>query len=350
MSSTPSATPVAAVAAVGSGTGHGVRQAIGLDVGGTKIGAAVVTDHGRILRSRQVPTPPQADADTTLAVLTDLVEQLVAEHPNVEAVGAGAPGMVRWPDGYIKWAPNNAYRNLALKDRLADATGLPVTVENDANAAAWAESRFGQGRGHGTIIVLTIGTGIGGGFIIDGDLYRGPTGFGAEVGHVLVNPSGRHQCGCGAIGCLEAEASGTALRRMGRELVDREPAGILARVADGGDVTGEIIFRAEQEGDPAAHDLFERLGWWLGVGIASLVNIFEPEIVIIGGGLAATGHALLAPTQTSYQRHAFARDLRELPPVVPAALGPEAGRVGAAALALAAISPAAIPRPVKEHA
>jgi glucokinase len=337
----PSAMPITADAE----TDGGVRTAIGLDVGGTKIGAAVVTDRGRILESQQVPTPPQADADTTVSVLTGLVRRLVAQHPAVEAIGAGAPGMVRWPDGYIRWAPNNAYRHLALKDRLATATGLPVAVDNDANAAAWAETCFGRGRGHRNVVALTVGTGIGGGVIINGELYRGCTGFGAEVGHNLVNPSGGHRCGCGAIGCLEAEASGTALQRMGREVAAREPAGTIARLADGGDITGEIIFRAVNEGDPAARDLFERLGWWLGVGVASLVNIFEPEIVIIGGGLAATGDALLAPTRASYRQSAFARDLRELPPVAPAALGPEAGVVGAAALALtvAALPQAAAP-------
>lgn len=328
----------------------GVRQAIGLDVGGTKIGAAVVTDRGQILESRQVPTPPRADADTTVAILTDLVDQLVARHPAVEAIGAGAPGMVRWPDGYISWAPNNAYRNLALKSRLAATTGLPVVVENDANAAAWAEARFGQGRGHRNIVALTVGTGIGGGVVINGDLYRGHTGFGAEVGHILVNPSGGHRCGCGAIGCLEAEASGTALRHLGREVAAQEPAGAIARLVDGGDVTGEIIFRAVQEGDPAARDLFQRLGWWLGVGIASLVNIFEPEIVIIAGGLVATGQSLLAPALVSYRQNAFARDLRELPPVVLATLGPEAGVVGAATLALTAAAPRAAARLAGEHA
>ncbi|SEG73835.1 glucokinase [Thermomonospora echinospora] len=312
------------------------RLGIGLDVGGTKIAGGVVTENGEIVHRLRVSTPPGADADTTVEVLRDLVDRLRDRHPEVAAVGAGAPGMVRWPEGHIEYAPNNAYRGLALRRRLAEATGLPTVVDNDANAAAWAETCFGKGKGRDNVIVLTVGTGIGGGLVLGGALYRGQTGLGGEVGHIIVNPVDGHECGCGAVGCLEAEASGTALRRMGRQAAEREPDGPIATLAAGTELTGEIVHQAARQGDPTAVDLFDRLGTWLGVGIASLVNVFEPELVIIGGGLVQTGDLLLGPARTAYGRYAFARDLRPLPPITTAALGNEAGIVGTAALALAA--------------
>ncbi|GAA4241023.1 ROK family glucokinase [Actinomadura meridiana] len=318
-----------------------LRTAIGIDVGGTKIAGAVVTGRGDLVEARHVATPAHADAEQTVAVLAAMAGDLTARYPDVETIGVGAPGMVTWPTGHIASAPNNAYRDLALKDRLAEATGLPVVVDNDANAAAWAEKRFGRGVGHRDVVVLTVGTGIGGGVIVNGDLFRGATGLGGEVGHTIINPGGGNRCGCGAFGCLETEASGTALRRLGREAAARNPDGAIARLAVGGEVTGEIVTRAAKDGDPTARTLFEELGTWLGLGIASIVNNFEPEIVILGGGLVDVGELLLAPAQAAYQRHVVGRDVRRLPPLVPAALGPEAGVIGAAALALDELKPVA---------
>src|SRR4051812_21237540 len=190
------------------------RVAIGLDVGGTNVRGGVVTERGELIDSLQVRMPPGGDADTTIEILGGLIGRLRERHPGVEAVGAGAPGMVDFETGQIKWAPNNAYRDLHLKKRLAELTRLPVLVDNDANAAAWAEAHFGRETGGGrNVIVLTVGTGIGGGIILDGALYRGTSGIGGEVGHIVISPFDGHPCGCGAIGCLEAEASGTALGR-----------------------------------------------------------------------------------------------------------------------------------------
>ncbi|GAB3965949.1 ROK family glucokinase [Actinoallomurus acanthiterrae] len=316
------------------------RVAIGLDVGGTNIRGGVVTERGELIDSLQLRMPPGGDADTTIAILGGLIGRLRERHPGVEAIGAGAPGMVDFEAGQIKWAPNNAYRDLHLKKRLTDLTGLPVLVDNDANAAAWAEARFGrEAGGERNVIVLTVGTGIGGGIILDGALYRGTSGLGGEVGHIAVNPFDGQRCGCGAIGCLETEASGTALGRIGREAAEREPSGRIAALADGREVTGEVVFRAAQEGDATAQELFRRLGAYLGAGIASLVNIFEPEVVFIGGGLVETGDLLLTPVKETYRRFAYARDMRELPEIVPAACGTDAGIIGAATLALDAASP-----------
>ncbi|MET7305275.1 ROK family glucokinase [Embleya sp. NPDC005575] len=310
------------------------RLAIGIDIGGTKIAGGVVTPSGEILRYLRIPTPPGREG-TPIALL-ELIARLRAEYPAIGAVGVGAAGMVEWPAGLLRWAPNNDYQELPLRDLLIERTGLPVVVENDANTAAWAEGRLGGGAGRDNVVVLTVGTGIGGGLILDGALYRGHTGIGSEVGHIIVNPEGGNICGCGATGCLEAQASGTALGRMAREAVAADPDGALAGFAPSPDeVTGETVFAAAEQGDPTADALFERLGFWLGAGVASLVNIFDPEIVVIGGSLGATGDHLFRPTRATFERLVVARDHRKLPPIVPAALGTEAGIVGAAILALA---------------
>jgi glucokinase len=310
------------------------RLAIGLDVGGTKIAGGVVTSAGEILERIVVPTPSVDDETNTLVVLRRVIDELRGRHPQVEAIGVGAAGMVEWPAGYIRWAPNNAYRALPLRKLLEEATRLPTIVENDANVAAWAESRFGSGAGYDDIVCLTVGTGIGGGLILGGRLYRGKAGIGAEVGHIIVNPEGR-SCGCGNNGCLEALAAGPALGAYGREAAQTDPDGYLAKLAGGSaNVTGETVFAAACDGDPTARSLFEQLGYWLGIGIASLVTLFNLELVVIGGGLGTTGELLLAPARASFERFVFARSQRQLPSIVPARLGVEAGLIGAAALAL----------------
>jgi len=308
-------------------------QAIGLDVGGTKIaGGVVATDGGVVERIPVVPTPPKDEA-ATLAALRQVIDELRAQHPDVEAIGVGAAGLVDWPDGYIRWAPNNAYRALPLRQLLHDATGLPVVVDNDANTAAWAEARLGASASY--MAFLTIGTGVGGGLILGGQLYRGVTGIGAEVGHIVVDPDGPYRCGCGNVGCLEAVASGTALGRYGREAAATDPDGLLAKLAGGAaNVTGETVFMAAQAGDQTARSLFARLGRWLGIGIASLVTLYDFELIVIGGGAVAAGDLLLTPTRASFEQFVFARAHRQPPSIVAARLGAEAGWVGSALLAL----------------
>ncbi len=307
--------------------------ALGLDVGGTKIAGGVVAADGTVVeRMPAFPTPAE-DASGTVTVLLRIIEELRARHPDVEAIGVGAAGLVEWPRGYIRWAPNNVYRALPLRELLQEATGLPVVVDNDANTAAWAEARLGAGASY--MAFLTIGTGLGGGLILDGRLYRGTTGIGAEVGHIVVDPDGPYECGCGNVGCLEAVASGTALGRYGREAAAADPGGMLAGLAGGAaDVTGETVFKAAQAGDEAARALFARLGCWLGIGIASLVNLFDFELIVIGGGVAAAGDLLLVPARASFEQFVFARAHRQLPSIVLACLGSEAGWVGSAILAL----------------
>jgi glucokinase len=311
----------------------GRPHAIGLDIGGTKIAGGVVTAGGEVLERVRVPTPP-ADEAATLAAMVAVVDGLRARHPGVDAVGVGAAGMVEWPRGRLRWAPHNAYRRLELRRVLHERTGLPTMVDNDATAAAWAEARFGAGAGTDDLVLVAVGTGVGGGLVLDGAVYRGAAGFGGEVGHMIVAPDG-DACACGNRGCLEAMASGSALGRAARAAAEVDPGGRLATLAGGPQrVTGETVFQAAKEGDQAAIALFERTGYWLGVGIASLITIFDPDVVVVGGGLAAVGDLLLAPARASMERYVFGRPHRELPPVAPARLGGDAGLVGAATLAL----------------
>jgi glucokinase len=317
-----------------SDRGPGPGSAIGLDVGGTKIAGGVVSVDGEVLE-RMAPLPcPATDEAATITVLRQVITELRARHPDVAAVGIGAAGLVDWPEGRIRWAPNNAYRAVPLRRLLEDATGLPTIVDNDANAAAWAEARRHEESSY--LAFLTVGTGVGGGLILDGQLYRGKTGIGAEVGHLIVDPHGGPRCGCGNTGCLEALASGTALGRYGREAAAREPDGVLAELGrERGEVTGEVVFAAARSSDPTALALFERLGHWLGVGIASLVTLFDFDLVVVGGGVAAAADDLLLGTaRASFERFVFAREHRQLPAIVPARLGAEAGWIGAGMLAL----------------
>ena len=309
------------------------RYAVGVDIGGTKIAAGVVTSDGRILRKATAPTPQ--DQDHLVRHILAVIEDLQGDYPGVAAVGVGAAGMIDWPTGHIRWAPNNSYSDLPLQQLLAEGSGLPAVVENDANAAAWAEAAVGAGAGLGNVIALTIGTGIGGGIILNGELQRGETGVAGEAGHIIINPVGGELCGCGATGCLEAMASGTALGRDGRRAAAADPEGLLTQLAGtAASVTGETVYQAALAGDTDARQLFGRLGFWLGVGIASLVNVFDPQLVILGGGLVTTGDLLLTPAHTSFERFVFARPHRQLPDLALAQLGPDAGLIGAALLAL----------------
>jgi glucokinase len=310
-------------------------RAIGIDIGGTKIAGGVVTEDGRILDRTRVATPRDEGEATLVAVLA-AANELLTRNPGVAAIGVGAAGLVEWPGGQARWAPNNSYRHLELRRLVEERAGLPTLVDNDGNAAAWAEARYGAGAGCDDLVLVTVGTGIGGGLVLGGRLYHGEHGFAGELGHLIVAPDG-DRCACGNRGCLEAMASGSALGRLGREAAAADPGGRLAALAAqaGGPVTGELVFAAASEGDKPALALFERVGTWLGVGIASLVTIFDPDLVVVGGGVAATGELLLAPARAAFERYVHGRAHRDLPTVVPTRLAGDAGLVGAATLALA---------------
>jgi glucokinase len=308
------------------------RLALGLDIGGTKIAGGVIDANGKIVETiKPVSTP--SDQARTVAALSDVIGDVQRRYSELDVIGVGAAGIIEWPAGFVRWAPNNSYRALHLRQVLEEASGLPVAVDNDANVAAWAEARLGKSADY--MIFLTVGTGIGGGIVLDGRLFRGATGIGAEVGHIIVDPRGGQRCGCGVVGCLEAVASGTALGRYGREAATADPEGLLAALAGGPEkVTGETVYRAAIDGDPMALALYTRLGDWLGIGLASLTTLFDFQLIVIGGGAATIGDPLFEPTRKSLRRNLFAAEHRLVPEIVPATLGIEAGWVGAAVLAL----------------
>jgi len=310
---------------------------IGLDVGGTKVAAGVVDDRGRVLEKLKRSTPA-ADPEHTAQVIAAVINELSGRHP-VAAVGLGAAGFVNETRTSVMFAPNLAWRDEPLRKRVEDQVGLPVIMENDANAGAWAELRFGSARGFRDVVMLAIGTGIGCGIVLDGRLYRGRWGMAGEPGHYRVVPDGR-LCGCGNRGCLEQYASGSALVAEAREFAARRPAGAirLLQLAGGSPegIDGPQVTRAAREGDPAALRCFQTVGSWLGQGLADLAAIMDPACFVIGGGVSEAGDLLVAPARAAYERALTGRGHREYADIRLAHFGADAGLVGAADLARSA--------------
>ncbi len=307
---------------------------VGIDIGGTKIAAGVVDEEGTILNRKRVATAGR-DAETVERTVSDLVKQLQGDY-DIEAIGIGAAGFVDEKRSRVDFAPNLGWLDEPLRMAVESATGLPVVVENDANAAAWGEYRFGAGRGSDYVVAITVGTGIGGGIIIEGAMYRGRWGAAAEFGHLCVDPGGR-PCGCGNRGCWEQYASGNALVREARYLAS-ERRGEAEKMLDLGDgtpegVQGVHVTTAAREGDPVALAAFDFVSRWLGQGMADVAAILDPECFVIGGGVSEAGDILLGSTVRAFSESVTGRDHRTLPKIVVAQLGNAAGLVGAADLA-----------------
>lgn len=327
------------IAAPSPGVNAGRQQlltglTIGVDIGGTKVAAGVVDPNGKILATTRRDTPAD-DPRQTEAVIADAIRALAADH-EVVGVGLGAAGFVDADRSTVVFAPNLAWRDEPLRTAIEASVRLPVVVENDANAAAWAEARFGAGRGEDYVVVVTVGTGIGGGVVVDGNLLRGRFGVAAEIGHINIVPDGR-RCGCGLQGCWEQYASGRALVQEAYELANASPAmakDLLALADDRADlITGPMITQAAKAGDVAALQCFDEIGRWLGRGIAQLAAILDPAVFVIGGGVSSAGDILREPTIQSYRKHLTARGHRPLADIRIAEMGAEAGIVGAADLA-----------------
>ena len=312
-----------------------MRLSIGIDVGGTKILGGVVDENGKVLARLRKDTPRQGGAALTQTI-ADTAIALMANH-EVTSVGVSAAGFVSSDRKTMLATPNIAdWNGVNLDYELTQLIGLSVVIENDANAAAWGEAKFGAGRNQDHMIMLTIGTGIGGGIIIDGALYRGAFGIAAEFGHLRVVPEG-HLCGCGARGCFEQYASGKALLGYAREAINASPEiarNLLAR-GDGtvAGLTGQAITQAAREGDPVALAAFNTTGQWLGAGIASLSVLLDPACVVIGGGVIDAGEILLKPTREALLRTMPFAGKHPYPTLIAAVLGNEAGLVGVADLA-----------------
>ena len=308
---------------------------IGVDVGGTKVLGGVVDQSGKVLKLARCDTPREGGRALTNAI-SDVAKELMADF-TIDSVGVSAAGFVSSDRKTMLATPNIAgWNGVNLDSDLTELIGLPVVIENDANAAAWGEARFGAGRGKEHLLMLTVGTGIGGGIVVNGDLYRGAFGIAAEIGHMRVVPDG-HLCGCGARGCFEQYGSGNALLRHAREAIAASPdiaRNLLSRgdgTIDG--LTGQAITEAARDGDAVALAAFNTTGQWLGAGIATLSVILDPERVVIGGGVIDAGEILLEPTRAALERFMPFAGKHPYPEIIAASLGNEAGLVGVADLA-----------------
>ena len=307
--------------------------AVGIDIGGTKIAGGVVDERGTILATARRESPA-TDTDAIERNVEDLVAELRAGH-EVVAVGVGAAGFVDSKRSTVMFAPNLAWRDEPLRSDLEKRIDLPVVIENDANAAAWGEFTFGAGEDVEDTLLVTVGTGVGGGIVLNGQLHRGAFGVAAEIGHMRVVPDGRI-CGCGNRGCWEQYASGTALVRETRELA-REGSLIARSLVDraGGvdRIDGPLITEAARAGDYFAQEQLASLGKWLGEGIASLTAVLDPAVVVIGGGVSEAGDLLLDPVRAHFKANLTGRHYRPELEVRAALLGNKAGMIGAADLA-----------------
>jgi glucokinase len=308
---------------------------VGVDVGGTKVLGGVVDADGHVLAQSRRETAAD-DVSKTLELTVEVIHELTNAH-TVTAVGIGAAGWIDASRSRVLFAPNLAWRNEPLRERVSARIGLPVVVENDANAAAWAEFRYGAARdATESMALLTVGTGIGGGLIVGGSLVRGMHGMAGEIGHTRVVPDGR-PCRCGRNGCLEQYASGSALVRHARERAEADPR-TAARLLDlaGGAIeaiTGPLVTQAAREEDPASCAAFGEVGRWLGCALADLVQVLDPEVLVVGGGVIEAGELLMVPTREAFLDQLGARGSLPLQPVVAALMGNVAGVVGAADLA-----------------
>ena len=310
------------------------RRVIGIDAGGTKLLGGVV-DEGLVVHHRVHRIWRGADRAETLDIFVESVEEVRAAAPDVSAVGFGIPALVEWETGISRWSTHLPLADVRFRDVMSERLGLPVVVDNDANVALLAEARFGAARGVSHAVLVALGTGIGSGLLLDGRIYRGARGMAAEIGHMVIDLHGPDCQGeCPGRGCLEVMASGSTIGREGRAAAAAAPNSALGqRVAADQEITGGIVTELAHAGDAAAISVLAQIGRRLGYGLVGVVNVFNPELVVIGGGALAAGELLLEPAREVVAEHALP-PVREMVSIVPAEFGDESGMLGAALLAL----------------
>jgi glucokinase len=310
------------------------RRVIGIDAGGTKLLGGVV-DEQMVVHHRVRRTWRGADRQETLGIFTDAVEEVRAAAPEVEAIGFGIPALVEWEAGVSRWSNHLPLDDVPFRDLMSERLGLPVLVDNDGNAAMLAEARHGAAAGARHALMVSLGTGIGGGLWLNGAVYRGASGVGAELGHAVLQLHGPECPGdCPGLGCFEALVSGNAIGREGRRVAEAEPGSALGRrMAAEQELSGGIVTEMAHDGDPQARDVLAVIGERLGYGLVGLVNTFNPEVIVIGGGAARGGDLLLEPARAVIAQRALP-PAREQVRLVPAHYGDEAGMMGAALMAL----------------
>jgi glucokinase len=311
-----------------------MRKVIGVDIGGTKLLAGVVDEQLEVHARAHRPVhglPQQQIVDT----LVEAVSELRGAVDGVDGVGFGIPCLIDQPSGVAVMAVNLDITHFPFRDTMTDRLGLPVAMDNDANLMTLVEQRFGAARGDSDVVGLTLGTGVGGGLVLGGQLYRGSVGSAAELGHMVIKEDGpRCQGNCPNNGCLEAFVSGTAIGREGQVAAVEEPDSELGKAEVAGEkITGELVTQLALGGDEVSRMVLGHIGRLLGVGLANFVNIFNPQSIVVGGGVMAAGDLLLEPARTELRARALEPN-RDLVRVVAAKFGPEAGMLGAAVMAL----------------
>lgn len=301
---------------------------IGIDIGGTKVLGVRV--EGRDVVERRLALVDRHPPDRAALAM---IESLWRD--DVVTVGVGLAGLVRWPEGVFAWGPHVAGTNVDVRAELEEKLGIPVVVDNDANGAAWAELNVGAAQGYDDFLMVTLGTGIGGSIVIGGQIYRGGS-FAGEWGHMPYDPGGI-LCDCGKSGCWETVASGPALVRMAREMLTINPDSSFTERLESVDLTGEAITSAADAGDEIARGLVAQVGAEFGRGLCGLIAAFDPDLVVVGGGLGSLGESIVGPARRVAADNLHGRAHRLLPPILVAALGPDAGAVGAAMLAQSAL-------------
>jgi glucokinase len=308
------------------------RAAIGVDVGGSRTRAGIVDQDGTVLMRTERPTDPVAGTKGIIAVIEDLLERDADLQVKVDCIGVGAAGFIDAARGAVTFSPNLVYDDPAIRDAVASRTNLPVVVDNDANVAAWGERTFGSAQGTQELALITLGTGIGSGFVSNGRLVRGYSGAAAELGHMVIDPDGP-ECNCGLRGCLEQMASGQAIARLGKEAVEQEPrSSILTFAGSAESITAEHVARAGREYDETARTVLRRAGRNLGIGLSNVANIFDPEVIVLAGGVVGAGEAYLGAARDQLVAMTEAQRRRPVRLDV-TSLGKDMGIIGAAALA-----------------
>ena len=310
------------------------RRVIGIDAGGTKLLGGVV-DEGLVVHHRVHRTWRGADRQETLDIFVEAVEEVRAAASDVEAVGFGIPALVDFQRGVSVWSNHLPIGNVPFRDLMSERLGLPVVVDNDANAAIFAEHGHGAAKGSDHALLVALGTGIGGGLVLDGRVYRGARGYGGEFGHMVVDHDGEDCPGdCPGRGCLEVLASGSTIGRIGEAAAAQTPDTTLGRrVAAGQEIPGGLVTELAHDGDEQAVAVLAEVGRRLGAGLCGLVNVFDPEVVVVGGGAVAGGDLLLGPARQVVAERALPPSA-EVARIVPAHFGDESGMLGAALLAL----------------
>jgi len=312
---------------------------IGIDVGGTKVLTALADEKGLILKKAQEPTEADKGEEIIISNIKKSIDRVINNSPitkkEVKRIGIGSPGPLDLEKGLIIENSNLSWTNVPIVEILEEMTGIPVILENDANAAALGEKHFGAGREADNIVYITISTGIGGGIIINKKIYHGGKGNAGEVGHMTLIPDSNYQCGCGNYGCFEAVASGTAIARRGREVLNKERESLIKNYSknEPDNIDAPLIASAARAGDEQAIEIFKLTGRLLGIGISNVVNLFDPEIVLLGGGVMNAKDLFITELKASLQERALEANLKDLK-VKEVGLGKNTGVMGAIAVAM----------------